>query len=48
MIRSVLAQDFELLLFRPHLDGQLEFHRVSRVVNATRGAGDSADMINPL
>lgn len=30
------------------LDGQLEFYRVSRAVNATRGAGDRAEMIAPL
>lgn len=35
-------------LLKNDLDGDLEFYRVSRAVNATKGAGDRAEMIEPV
>lgn len=35
-------------LLKNDLDGDLEFYRVSRAVNATRGAGDRAEMIERI
>ncbi|MCB1493787.1 MAG: SOS response-associated peptidase family protein, partial [Rhodobiaceae bacterium] len=35
-------------LLKDDLDGKLEFYRVSRAVNATKGAGDRAEMIEPV
>ena len=35
-------------LLANNLDGDLEFYRVSRAVNATKGAGDRAEMIEPI
>lgn len=35
-------------LLKNDLDGNLEFYRVSRAVNATKGAGDRAEMIEPV
>jgi putative SOS response-associated peptidase YedK len=35
-------------LLKHDLDGSLQFHRVGREVNATRGGGDRASMIEPM